>query len=187
MKIVLSDTELIERYKYSADMRYIGELYLRYTHLVSVLCMKYLKDITESEDAMMDIFEILTKDLKRHKVRNFKAWLYSVTKNHCLKRLKAKHFMQKDEGKQKSELFFMEFTEETDPEYEEVVDNNLYKLKKGIDELSEEQKKCIDLFFLKGKSYKEVAATTGYEVQEVKSYLQNGKRNLAIYLNKTNG
>jgi RNA polymerase sigma-70 factor (ECF subfamily) len=58
------------------------------------------------------------------------------------------------------------------------LEEHLEKLEKAINDLSQEQKKCIELFYLKQKSYKEVSNETGYSVNEVKSYIQNGKRNL---------
>ena len=82
-----SDNDLITKYRNSFDNVFVGELYQRYTHLVLSICMKYLKSKAESEDAVMEIFEKLLKDLKKHQIENFKGWLYSVTKNHCLMKL----------------------------------------------------------------------------------------------------
>ena len=80
----LPDNELIERYRHSHDNKYVGHLYLKYTHLVLGLCLKYFKNEAVANDAVMDIFEVIVKELKRHKVDNFKSWLYILSKNHCL-------------------------------------------------------------------------------------------------------
>ena len=91
---LLSDLELIEEYKLSNDVDCIGELFTRYTYLVFGICLKYLKNENDSEDAVMQIFEELIEKLDIHKIENFKSWLYSVTKNHCLmylRKLKTDH------------------------------------------------------------------------------------------------
>ena len=62
----------------------------------------------------------------------------------------------------------------------------LQQLEEGITKLNSEQKICVELFYLQNKSYVEVAEITGYELNQVKSYIQNGKRNLKIYLEKKN-
>lgn len=187
MVISLSDIELIEQYKSTGDLKVVGALYQRYTHLVAVLCMKYLKNRTDSEDAAMDIFEILIKDLKHHDVQNFKAWLFTVIRNYCFKRLKARQ-RQKDKEREfsKNDESFMESGLNQDLESEsDIIQRNIGKLQEAMNSLKSEQKECIELFYLKEKSYKEVEETTGYDIKKVKSYIQNGKRNLAIYFNKS--
>jgi len=184
----LSDSELIEEYKSNDDLKIVGALYHRYTHLVAVLCMKYLKNSADSEDAAMEIFEVLIKDLKRHDIQNFKAWLFTVVKNHCFKRLR-KEQRDKEQTRvyQKSNISFMENDSILDLEDEsDIIQRNIGKLQEGIDSLKAEQKTSVSLFYLKEKSYKEVATLTGYDIKKVKSYVQNGKRNLAIYFNKIN-
>jgi len=132
----------------------------------------------------MEVFEILLKDLKQYEIKNFSPWLYSVTKNHCLKKKRgATLHMIGDDNIEKYDKNFMEFdpglslTDET--EKEEKISN----IEKAVKSLSEEQKQCIELFYLQEKSYKEVADETGYSMNKVKSYIQNGKRNLKGILN----
>lgn len=186
MVVSLSDIELIERYKATDDLKVVGALYQRYTHLVAVLCMKYLKNRAESEDAAMEIFEVLIADLKRHEIQNFKAWLFTVVKNHCFKRLrKQQREGEKEREYQKADISFMENDPIQDLEGEsDMIEKNIGKLQEGIDSLKEEQRACISLFYLKEKSYKEVVDETGYDLKKVKSYVQNGKRNLAIYFRR---
>ena len=58
-------------------------------------------------------------------------------------------------------------------------------MKRALDELNEEQKKSIVQFYLEKKSYQQIMETTGFSFLQVKSYIQNGKRNLkAILLKK---
>jgi RNA polymerase sigma factor (sigma-70 family) len=179
-----SDEELIVAYQKSTDTKYIGELFERYIHLVFGVCMKYLKDEENSKDAVMQIFEDLHHKLVEHEISYFKSWIYSVAKNHCLMILR----------KSKSELKSMEVLyNKFHHEVMESVDvfhpynitdmkEKIPKLKKGIELLKKEQRACIELIYLQNKSYQEVSEITGYSLNKVKSHVQNGKRNLKIFL-----
>lgn len=180
-----SDDELLYLYKSKGDNYFFGELFQRYTHLLYGVCLKYLKNETESKDAVMEIFERTLEKTKTQEVFNFKGWLYSVAKNHCLMALRK----QKSQNGKKAEFekdfkINMEFEQELHLPIENEELNPL-NLSEVLTQLNEEQKKCIELFYLENKSYKEVAALTGYDINEVKSFLQNGKRNLkSILTNK---
>lgn len=175
----VADQELIKKYLASDDSYYIGELFQRYTHLIFGVCMKYLKAEAESEDAAMEIFEKLLTDLKHHKVENFKSWLYSVTKNHCLMKLrKQKQLTEKERSLNLFDQEFVEFPEVLHLNNTLVKETQLNNLGKSIAMLSEEQRQCVELFYLQEKCYKEVVEITNYSLKEVKSYIQNGKRNL---------
>lgn len=185
----ISDEELITRYRFSHDNQYIGELYKRYTHLVFGVCMKYLKDPAKAEDATMQIFEKLIEDLKKFEVDYFKGWLHMVARNHCLMKLR------KDQGNLKREESFnhhqqniMEGGVDLHPNEEaEEKEMLLESMNMHMHQLKEEQRTCLELFFLKEKSYKEVAEMTGYSLKEVKSHIQNGKRNLRIRMSDDAG
>ncbi len=176
----LTDNELIATYKSKGDNELVGELYKRYSHLVYGVCLKYLKNEDEAKDAVLQIFENLLEDLKKHDIANFKSWLHSVARNHCLM------FLRKEQTKQKrvneyeatyqhEETFVAPF-EVHDKEEKEV---KLTKLEEALTLLKDEQRVCIQLFYIEEKCYNEVADITGYEIKKVKSYIQNGKRNLA--------
>jgi RNA polymerase sigma-70 factor (ECF subfamily) len=178
-----SDLELVSLFKESGDNSYIGELFKRYAHLIFGVCMKYLKDEEDSKDAVMQIFEKLPEDLKKHEITNFKGWLHSVAKNHCLMELRSKTAKQEKDIQLKVEYeTFMEYDEELHLNKEQELVN----LEEAIKELKEEQKICIELFYLHEKSYQEVVAITGYEMNKVKSCIQNGKRNLKILMTDKN-
>ncbi|HXH17839.1 MAG TPA: sigma-70 family RNA polymerase sigma factor [Chitinophagales bacterium] len=179
-----SDGELVQKYRNSGDLVYIGELYQRYTHLVFGVCMKYLHNVEESKDAAMEVFEKIMQELKRHEVENFKPWLYFVARNHCLMKLRRQSSLY--EHKAGFTRFYKDFMEFEDLSHllngkadEEQV---MEFLRNGIEELKEEQRHCIVLFYFENKSYEEIAQHTGYSMMQVKSFLQNGKRNLKIYM-----
>lgn len=180
----MTDTELIAQYKKTSDVSVVGELYQRYSYLVFGVAMKYLKNEEESKDAMMQIFEKLMDDLKKHEVKNFKSWLHSVTRNHCLMKLrKERSLLEKEQEFKKSEATVVEFVPEPHLNGElSAKELQLQQLEAGIQHLKDEQRICVELFFLQGKCYQEVADNTGFSLKQVKSYLQNGKRNLKLYL-----
>lgn len=174
----LSDQELIDLYRKSSNTWYVGELFQRYTQLITAVAYNYLQNTADTEDAVMEVFEIILRDLRQHQVNNFKTWVYSVTKHHCLKKLR-KDTVEITDVEQA--LRHLE-AEETNTAEAVRQEEQLEELKKALTQLSEEQKQCIELFYFKHKSYKEVADETGYSINEVKSYLQNGKRNLKGHL-----
>jgi RNA polymerase sigma factor (sigma-70 family) len=183
----LTDEELVERYRNSHETVYIGELYQRYTHLVFGVCMKYFKNEMAAEDASMQIFEKLISELKKHHITAFKPWLHTVVKNHCMM------LFRKDstEEKRKSALKHDIGNVVENPEEDHLLEAAekefiLQHLKDSIDELKEEQRICIELFYLKESSYSEISLITGYNLNEVKSYIQNGKRNLKNFITAKN-
>lgn len=178
----LTDAELVARYRQSADKQVLGILFKRYTHLVFGVSMKYLKDEDDSKDAVMQIFEKLITDLKKYPVENFKSWLHTVTKNYCLMQLrsrKGKQFQPWPENDNNLEI--VESSGALHPDSEDK-EQRLSLMEKGIQALNEEQRKCVELFYLKELSYQEVADQTGYSMLQVKSFIQNGKRNLRIFM-----
>ncbi len=183
-KTIETDAELVMKYRTSHDTKYVGELFTRYTTLVFGICMKYLKDEDSSKDAVMQIFENLISLLKRHQVENFKPWLHTLSRNHCLMELRKKGSLvelKEDFGgeTQQSDMELDAFFHLETKEGKEKLLNGLEKAMTG---LKEEQKLCIELFYLKDKSYTDIVEITGYDIKQVKSYIQNGKRNLKIIL-----
>ena len=176
-----SDEELIALYKQSGDPVHAGELYMRYTQLISALAYKYLKDANETEDAAMDIFEVLLRDLKSHEVKNFKAWLFSVTKNHCLKR-KRQIAKERKGGEQVliNEAPVLGLNAEEEREQAILKNERMDKIEEALGELTAEQRRCVEMFYLKQMSYQEISDETGFTLKAVKSYIQNGKRNIKI-------
>lgn len=182
------DDELVAAYKRSEEVVYVGELYERYAHMVFLVCMKYLRDEAESEDATMQVFEKMITDLKRYEVRKFKYWVHTVAKNHCLvlleKRQKLRH--KADELLETTQALIMESDAFPSLNGEDPREIRLTQLEEAIVLLNEEQRICIELFYLQQKCYQEVAESTGYSLKQVKSYIQNGKRNLKIHLSRVN-
>lgn len=175
----LDDNELIRRYCEEGNSTYLGLLFKRYSHLVLGLCIKYLKNEDEAQDLVMNIFEKLTVDLKKHKIEFFKSWLYTYSKNMCLMELRKKQSqLKKDIELQDNKVLFMDSGSDLHLNSNDEKENTISQLETALAGLSKEQKQCIILFYYKNKSYNEIVDITGFNSNEVKSYIQNGKRNL---------
>jgi len=173
-----SDNDLINKFLESGDNLFIGLLYERYGHLVLGLCIKYLKNKDEAQDLVIQIFTDLIKDLKKHKIQFFKSWLYVYSKNFCLMELRKRQRELKKELELKENVhLIMDFS---NPEHLKEKENQIVLMELAIEQLNTEQKLCIELFYLKNKSYNEIIEITGYSNNEVKSHIQNGKRNLKL-------
>lgn len=185
-----TDAQLLAQYKAKGNVEVLGQLYQRYTHLVYGICMKYLKNSQDSEDAVMEIFEGLVEKLRKHEVENFGPWLHTTTRNHCLMQLRSSQSQQKKAQEYENELAFMEsngllhLSIEAEGTLDPEAANQLasQKLALAMARLPGEQQQCLKLFYLENKSYKEVATLTGLDLKKVKSHIQNGKRNLRNYL-----
>ncbi len=172
-----TDKELITAYKDTGDLHHLGMLYQRYMDLVFGVCLKYFKDTERGKDATMDIFEELGKKLKVHEVDNFKGWLHVLARNYCLMQLRSPKHLKTSEF----DAGFMQSEVPMHPA-ESVIDNEeSFLLMEGcLKTLPAAQKQTIDLFYLQKKCYHEIAAITGYEWSKVRSFIQNGKRNLKL-------
>ncbi len=178
-----TDAEYLAAYQATGNLELLGELYERYMEMVFAVCFKYLQDEDESKDAVMQIFEELVIKLRNHSVENFRSWLHSVARNHCLMHLRSNRLQT--EGVDFFEDRSVEnepFEHQSDEPFE--LEQNLSKMTDCLETLSDEQKTSIRLFYLEEKCYKEITDLTGYDLNKVKSYIQNGKRNLKICIEK---
>lgn len=172
----LTDLELIRLYKEEANLFTIPLLYERYAHLVLGTCIKYLKRYEDAEDTTMKIFGELNQKIEKHTIQHFKSWLYQVTKNECLIHLRK----QKTTQTPIHENLLQSETLETEEQAEREL--KLTRLEQAIQHLKEEQRVCIELFYLHDKSYQEISDELEIPLNTVKSAIQNGKRNLKIWM-----
>jgi len=174
------DAELVAAYRQSGDLTLLAALYQRYMDLLYGVCLKYLGEPETAKDAVMAIFEELAQKLLKHEVENFKGWLYTLAKNHCLMQLRSSKRISTRELKDES----MQTAEELHLNGIMEKEQHLEKLSKCLDTLTPEQKTTIDLFYLQNKSYKEIETVTGLEWNKVRSHIQNGRRNLKICMDR---
>ena len=177
----MTDAALLDNYYHDGNNEWIGELMQRYTLLLYGVCMKYLKNEEAAKDAVQQIFLKAIAELHKYQVTYFKSWLYMVARNYCLMQLR-------DKGKVPlpvTEKMMVAGPDETDDLlHHREKDEVLEMMEESLKELNDEQRTCVTLFYLQKKSYNEIADITGYTTMQVKSYIQNGKRNLKIIMEK---
>jgi RNA polymerase sigma factor (sigma-70 family) len=177
----IEDKELLDRFYSDGNNQWLGILLQRYTMLLLGVCMKYLNNEEEAKDCVQQVFLKAITELQKYKVDYFKSWLYMVAKNHCLMKIRNAHgrhpveltdaiTLNEDEAQLRLEL--------------QEKDKALDLLQQGLQELNEEQKQCVTLFYLEKKSYQQICEATGFSMLQVKSYIQNGKRNLKLIVEK---
>ncbi|MFK7932659.1 MAG: RNA polymerase sigma factor [Saprospiraceae bacterium] len=184
----LSDEELIHRFQRDGHRIYVSMLYRRYEHLVYGNALKYFTDHNDRKDVVGEVFEKVMRKLPDTAVKSFPNWLFIMTRNICISRLR-KHspeYSSSDnwEEVEKKSDNFMENAAVARLMNEQNSNQQLELLREAVAELNEEQRKCVQLFFLEEKSYREITEITAFSIKKVKSMLQNGKRNLRIQLNK---
>lgn len=182
----LPDEELVSKFSQTKQDTYFEELYRRYVHLSYGVCLKMLKSEDDSRDVVSEVFKILYVKLPTANVKSFKSYLYTVSRNECIALMRRR----KSESNKMAEWKLLEtppgdFMENN--EFSALLNSEVpmeEEVEKAVSLLGDEQRTCIRLFFYEDKSYKEIADQTGYSEKQVKSYLQNGKRNLRIMLSK---
>ncbi len=174
-----TDRELVEQYRNGGDMNVLGELYNRYMELVYGVCLKYMKEPEEAKDCVLNIFEELVTKLKKYEVDNFKGWVYQLSKNYCLMKIRSdkKYPAQVDAD-------VMHLSENIHPDNGMEKELDLNSMEYCIEQLPGDQKQAIQLFYLKEKCYKEIAETISIDINKVRSFIQNGRRNLKICMEK---
>lgn len=170
----LSDEDLVRTYKVADDMEALGELYQRYMDLIYGVCLKYFKETERSKDAVMQLFEELVTKLKKHEVENFRGWLYQVARNHCLMQLRTPKNMKTVEFKTE----IVQSEEDLHLDSVLVKEENFKIMEFCLGTLTDQQKEAIRLFYLEGKCYNEIVEITGENWNQVRSSIQNGRRNL---------
>lgn len=177
----ISDADLLQRFYSDHNNEWLGILLQRYTLLLLGVCMKYLKNEEEAKDSVQQVFLKAIKELHKYKVEYFKSWIYMVAKNHCLMQLR-------DKGKYTAEINerVMATADETEDKNSYIEkDNTLTSMAAALQQLNKEQQLCITLFYLEKKSYQEIADQTEFTMMQVKSHIQNGKRNLKLLMSKS--
>ena len=175
----LNDLDVIQLYQETKDRQCVGVLFERYAHLIFGVCLKYLKNKEDGEDALHSIFEKLFDLLLKNNISRFDSWIYSVSKNHCLMILRKKSKLQFQDLNE--EIFIDKGITEEDGFKDE---KKIKRLEFFMGKIKEEQGYCIQLFYMQSKSYKEISVITGYEIKQVKSHIQNGKRMLQTLFKK---
>ncbi len=176
----IEDKQLLDKFYNEANNHWLGVLLQRYTLLLFGVCMKYLKNEEDAKDSVQQIFLKVISEVQKYKVDYFKSWLYMIARNHCLMKIRDR------QGKIPVELTDKLLTTDEVSNKQELIEKDitLAWIEEGLQELNEEQRLCLTLFYLEKKSYHEIADITGYTLLQVKSFIQNGKRNLKLIVEK---
>lgn len=170
----------MQQYKRTTDLQVLGALYQRYMDLIYGVCLKYLKEPEDAKDAVINLFEELVAKVQKHEIENFRSWLYQVAKNHCLMRLRSAQktvIVKMDTGVMQSEE-----NVHLDGVFEK--EEHFKQLEYCLAQLVTEQRQVIELFYLEGKCYNEIVEQTGLDWNKVRSFIQNGRRNLKLCMEK---
>jgi RNA polymerase sigma-70 factor (ECF subfamily) len=174
----LPDKTLIEHFRNGSDKDALGTLFLRYMELVYGVCLKYLSQPQSAQDAVMDIYEHVNRKLPEHEVENFSAWLYMVSKNHCLQQLRKKSNLLTVSLDDPLMQNGQEMHQESDEFDFEVSADIADQLQECIEQLPDKQKICIRMFYFDKRSYADICVETELPMDQVRSHIQNGRRNL---------
>lgn len=173
-----SDEELLQLYRKSRKPEYLVGLYGRYTPLVYGVALKYLKSAPDAREVVMLILEDLFEKILQYDIRVFKSWLYTCVRNYCLVELRSRSKNLTVELDEK----FMEFCDGFTLDREDEPVEQDEALQVCLESLPERQRKCVHYFFFEEFSYKEIEQKSGFSLKMIKSFIQNGKRNLRVCL-----
>lgn len=169
-----SDEQILKEFSLTGDTQLIGELFKKYQKDIFGIAYYYLKDYEKSLDTVSDVFVVIIQTMKDKEVSNFKKWAFAICRNQALKKLR-------------DNKTFINLTESLNLSVENVPqqvysDKLIEKISDFIASLKDKQKTCIEQFYLKGKSYNIISKEFGMTLKEVKSNIQNGKRNLKLLI-----
>ncbi|HEY4290410.1 MAG TPA: sigma-70 family RNA polymerase sigma factor [Puia sp.] len=179
----ITDQELLDRWYSDHNNEWLGVLLQRYTLLLFGVCMKYIKQEDEARDCVQQIFVKVITELGKYKVEYFKSWIYTIARNHCLMKLRDQH----GRAAELSESMLAAWDDEPGNNSHRQKEQLLQWMGDSLEELGKEQKLCVTLFYLDKRSYQEIASSTGFTLMQVKSHIQNGKRNLKLLMEKKAG
>jgi len=169
-----TDEDIVKAYQDAKDKNLLAPLFKKYIDSLVGLAYYYISDRESSKDIVMEVYETILRQIDSKEITNFKGWAMSMCRKKCLKYLRDK--------KQITELsnipeIFVESEEEV-----EYIDEHVEKLRESIEKLKDDQRICVEAFFLQGKSYKDLEEELGMEYKQIKTHIQNGKRNLKILM-----
>jgi RNA polymerase sigma-70 factor (ECF subfamily) len=180
----LSDKELLDQFQQFHDKHCLGILLQRYTLLLLGVCLKYLKNEEEAKDAVQQVFTKVIIEIEKYPVEHFKSWIYTIARNYCFMQLRNKIIPLPEEAIDHSNG--THFSENPDSDIISLLEKEelLDLLNEALNELQPNQQQCVTLFYMYKKSYRQICQQTGFNILQVKSFIQNGKRNIRLLIEK---
>jgi RNA polymerase sigma-70 factor (ECF subfamily) len=180
----LSDKEILHRYKVSGKSEFLGALYNRYIPLVYGVALKYLQHAEKAQEAVLQLFTKLLPEISQAEITEFHSWIYSAMKNYCLQssgeEMTAVENTQESEEEKESDKIFC-LLDENEPETEQKK-----ALKQCLKKLPAEQRIAIIRFYTEEMSFLDIADSTGYNLKQVKNFIQCGKLNIKTAWQRNN-
>lgn len=175
-----TDEDLVAEYKNTGDLKILSDLYQRYMELLFGVCLKYFKDEEDAKDAVLNIYEELITKLRKYEVLSFRSWVYQVARNHCLMKLRSdKKFV-----KAQMDVSLMQNEDTVHLNGVMEKEEHFMHLNYCMQQLAPAQQQMVSLFYLEGKCYNQISESTGIEWNQVRSYIQNGRRNMKLCMDK---
>lgn len=175
-----TDADLLARFQRTGAGEDLLPLYQRHAGLIYALGLRYLGSPQRAEDAGMEIWAVLLDKLLKHEVSNFRSWLQTTVRNHCLMQLRREKRdpLRQSEGELMQSGRLLHLQEESNHHHPDTR-----PLHHCLKQLKAEQRRCVHLFYLReGESYQSIAEKLNLTVGRVRSHLQNGRRNLKLCL-----
>ncbi len=171
----------IDDFQSTGNQEHLVKVFMMFRELIFGVCLKYFRNEEDAKDATLEIYQLLSKKLPSQKIENFKPWLYVVVKNYCFEKLrkKSRQLVKENEA---IDVYSEHLIHPDNIEKEELLE----VMEKCMETLSEKQRNCINAFYYKKLSYHEAAAALSMSWNQVRSQIQNGRRNLKICIEDKN-
>ena len=178
--IVERDNATVRSYLESKDVTYLGRLYETYKQSIFLHCLKMVGHEEDAKDLASETFIRAFDRIEGFKPGSpFLPWLMRIATNLCIDHLRKKNrhtFYEFDESHSAIAI-----QNESEPKEPMISGERIIEMLK---QLKPSQKRCFCLFYIHNLTYKQIAELTGYPLGRVRSYIQNGKRNFKLLMEK---
>ena len=174
------EQQLIESIK-DGDTNAYANLVNRYKDLVYTLAIRMLKQREEAEEVAQDTFVKVFKSLDKFKGDSkFSTWIYKITYNTCLDRIKKNKKHLKDVA---IDEFTFNKLDSIDNALEHMIKEEKHALIKNcIYKLPEDSSALLTLFYFEELSLEEISQIVNVEANTVKVKLFRARKKLAVIL-----
>ncbi|UFT99056.1 sigma-70 family RNA polymerase sigma factor [Radiobacillus kanasensis] len=164
------------------DKQALEALYDRYEKLLFSFSYRMTGSSDISEEAIQEVFIKLwtKKGLYKEEKGKFSSWLLTVTRNTCLDLLK----------KKKETTYTLEerdAIQANDPSTEDIIQwkEEGQNLREAVQELAEDQRKIVELFYFKGLSQRQISEACNIPLGTVKGRVRLALKHLRKYISNT--
>ena len=177
----LSVAELVERYRAARDADDFAELYRRLRRRVFGAALRVVDDAGTAEELCHDAFVRAYARFPSFRGGEFAAWVCRIASNLALNALRRRRAALRLEAE-------VENPPATAGVERRMISRQQVEIAGEIlAGLRPEQRRVFVLRQLEGRSHPEISALTGYSAGEVRSYLQNARRNFALLWRQRTG